>query len=255
MNKSKFLLVAIEAARKAEEIIMKYYSDDLPSQKKSDQSPVTIADTRAEKIIIKTIKNSYPDHAFFGEELGSDNVDSKYQWIIDPIDGTRNYARKIPLFATQIALLEDGEIIPGVSNAPAMNEMIFAEKGKGAYMQKKSIKVSNIQTLTDSYLCFGGIKYFNKHDQLKHFIKLVENTNGQRGIGDFWCYHLLAQGKIDIIIEAETKIWDIAALKIIVEEAGGKVTDINGHTITKDSTSIIATNKHLHNQVLKIFKR
>lgn len=255
MNKSKFLLVAIEAVKKAEEIIMKYYSDDLTWQKKSDLSPVTIADTEAEKVIIETIKNSFPDHAFIGEESGNDNINSKYQWIIDPIDGTKNYTRKIPLFATQIALLEDGEIILGVSNAPAMNEMIFAEKGKGAFRQEKSIHVSNIQDLSDSYFCFGGIKYFKKHNYLDSLLKLTENTSGHRGIGDFWCYHLLAQGKIDIMVEAETKIWDFAALKIIVEEAGGKITDIQGNRITKDTTSIIATNKNLHDSVLEIFQR
>lgn len=255
MDKSKFLLVAINAAKNAEGIIMKYYSENLTWQKKSDQSPVTIADTQAEKIIIETIKNSFPDHAFFGEESGNDNVSSKYQWIIDPIDGTKNYTRKIPLFATQIALLEYGEIILGVSNAPAMNEMIFAEKGKGAFMQEKSISVSNIHNLTDSYFCFGGIKYFKRKGYLDSLLKLTENTSGHRGIGDFWCYHLLAQGKIDIMIEAETKIWDFAALKIIVEEAGGKVTDIQGGAITKETTSIIATNKNLHDTVVKMFKR
>jgi len=255
MGKSKFLLVAIEAAKKAEEVIMKYYSDDLTWRKKADQSPVTIADTEAERIIIETIKNSFPNHAFLGEESGNDNVTSKYQWIIDPIDGTKNYTRKIPLFATQIALLEDGEIILGVSTAPTMNELIFAEKGKGAFFQEKNIHVSNIQNLSDSYCCFGGIKYFKRRGYLDSLLKLSENTSGHRGIGDFWCYHLLAQGKIDIMIEAETKIWDFAALKIIIEEAGGKITDIKGNKITNATTSIIATNKNLHDSVLEIFQR
>ncbi|MFZ2188789.1 MAG: inositol monophosphatase family protein [Candidatus Moraniibacteriota bacterium] len=255
MDKSNFLLVALEAAKKAERVIMKYYSDDLKWQKKADQSPVTLADTEAEKIIIETIKNSFPDHSFLGEESGNDNTTSKYQWIIDPIDGTKNYTRKIPLFATQIALLEDGEIILGISNAPAMHEMLFAEKGKGAFFQTEKIHVSNIQNLRDSYCCFGGIKYFKKHDYLGSLLELSKSTSGHRGIGDFWCYHLLAQGKIDIMIEAETKIWDFAALKIIVEESGGKVTDIQGNKITNDTTSIIATNKDLHDSILEIFQR
>lgn len=254
MDKSKFLLVAIKAAKRAEEIITRYYSDDLTWQKKSNLSLVTTADTEAEKIIIATIKNSFPDHAFLGEEFGNDNTASRYQWIIDPIDGTKNYTRKIPLFATQIALLEDGEIILGVSNAPALNEMVFAEKGKGAFFQDKNINVSKIQNLSDSYFCFGGIKSFKKHGHLDSLLKLAESTSGHRGIGDFWCYHLLAQGKIDIMIEAETKIWDFAALKIIVEEAGGKVTDIKGGQVTKNTTSIIATNKNLHDSVVKIFQ-
>lgn len=254
MDKSKFLLVAIEAIKKAEKIIMKYYSDDLIWQKKSDSSPVTIADTEAEKIIIKTIKNSFSDHTFLSEESESDNMASKYQWIIDPIDGTKNYTRGIPLFATQIALLRDDEIILGISNAPAMDEMVFAEKGKGAFLQKNKIHVSDVQNLPDSYFCFGGIKYFKKHNYLNSLLKLSETISRNRGIGDFWCYHLLAQGKIDIMIEAETKIWDLAALKIIVEEAGGKMTDIRGREITKNTTSIIATNGKLHNLIVASFK-
>lgn len=253
MDKSEFLLAAVKAAEKAEKIILKYYASNLTWQKKSDLSPVTIADTEAEKIIIETIKSYFPDHAFLGEEFGADNVKSRFQWVIDPIDGTKNFTRKIPLFGTQIALIKDGEIILGVSNAPAVHEMIFAEKGKGAFIQKKSIYVSSIQDLADSYCCFGGIKYFEKYGQLDALLKLTQSTTGHRGIGDCWCYHLLAQGKIDIMVEAEIKLWDIAALKIIVEEAGGKVTDIHGEAITPKTTSIIATNKHLHDSVVEIF--
>lgn len=251
----EFLPVAIMAAKNAEKIIMKYYSDGLTWQKKSDQSPFTIADTEAEKAIIKTIKKFFPDHAFLGEESGKTNARSRYQWIIDPIDGTKNYIRKIPLFATQIALLKDEEIILGVSNAPAMNEMIFAEKGKGAFLRGKSVHISNIKDLSDSYFCFGGIKYFQKYGCLDSLLDLSQQTSGCRGFGDFWCYHLLAQGKIDIMVEAEIKIWDVAALKIIVEEAGGKVTDMNGNKITRETTSIIATNKNLHDSVVRIFGR
>jgi histidinol-phosphatase len=255
MNKSKFLSVAIEAAKNAEEIIMKYYSDDLTWQKKSDLSPVTVADTQAEEIIIKTIKKYFPGHAFLGEESGNNNIKSKYQWIIDPIDGTKNYIRRIPLFATQIALLEDGEIILGVSNAPAINEMIWAEKDKGAFFQEKKISVSSVNNLVDSYLCSGGINHFVSSGLIDYLLKLCVDTNRYRGFGDFWSYHLLAQGKIEIVVEAKIKIWDIAALKIIIEEAGGKVTDINGDNITKDTTSIIATNKILHDTVVKIFQQ
>ncbi|HSR89501.1 MAG TPA: inositol monophosphatase family protein [Candidatus Udaeobacter sp.] len=255
MDKSKFLEVAIEAAKNAEKIIMKHYSNDLTWQTKPDFSPVSIADTEAEKVIIKTIKEYFPDHSFLGEEYGSDNISSKYQWVIDPIDGTRNYVRKIPLFATQIALIENGEIILGVSNAPAMNEIIFAEKGKGAFLNGSKISVSEVKNLSESYVSFGGVKHFKNYGYLQCLLKLAESTGGQRGFGDAWSFHLLAQGKIDIIVEAKIKIWDIAALVIIIEEAGGKVTDINGNKITVSSTSIIATNNYLYNSVLEIFKK
>lgn len=254
MEKSKFLEIAIEAAKNAEKIIMKYYDNSLTWQTKPDLSPVSIADTEAERIIIETIKNSFPGHSFLGEESGNDNVISKYQWVIDPIDGTRNYVRNIPLFTTQIALMEDGEIILGVSNAPAMNEFMFAEKGKGAFLNDAKINVSTVKNLPGSYLSFGGIKHFKKYGYLDSLLKLAESAGGHRGFGDSWSFHLLAQGKIDVMVEAKVKIWDIAAIKIIVEEAGGKVTDINGNKITKNSTSIIATNNYLYNSVLEFFK-
>lgn len=254
MNKSEFLTVAIEAAKNAEDIIMKYHSEDLSWDRKSDHSPVSIADTEAEKIIIKTIKSSFPSHNFIGEESGKTDASGGYQWIIDPIDGTKNYIRKIPLFATQIALMKDGEVILGVSNAPALKEMICAEKGKGAFLNENEIFVSKINKLSDSYLCFGGIKYFKRHYYIDALLKLSETTNGYRGIGDFWCYHLVAQGKVDIMVDAEIKIWDFAAAKVIIEEAGGRVTDICGGPITISTSSVIATNGILHNAVVEAFK-
>lgn len=250
MNKSKYLQVAIDAALQAQEVIMKHFAGEITYETKSDLSPVTIADKQAEEIIIKTIKESFPDHGFLGEESGEESNNSEYQWIIDPIDGTKNFSRHIPLFATQIALLKDGEIIIGVSNAPALNELIYAEKGFGAYINNNRLEVSDIKTLDKSYFCFGGLKYFQKYNLVDQLFNLVHKTLGHRGIGDFWCYHLLSQGKIDIMIEAESKIWDFAALKVIVEEAGGKVTDVQGNEINKNSTSVVATNLHLHEQVL-----
>lgn len=253
MAKSKFLSTAIQAAKNAEDIILKYYSNRLTWDRKKDKSPVTIADTEAENIIIQTIREEFPDHSFFGEESGDDNTISEYQWIIDPIDGTKNYTHKIPLFATQIALLKNDEIVLGVSNAPALKELVYAEKGAGAYFHKSKTRVSDVNQLSEAYMCFGGIEYFRDTGKLDNLLELVDTTYGHRGIGDFWCYHLLAEGKIDIMIEARTKIWDIAAMKIIVEEAGGKITDICGKHVNKDTTSIIATNGKLHEAVVKFF--
>lgn len=253
-QKSDFFNVAMQAAKNAEHVIMQYYVDGVTWKRKLDLSPVTVADTEAERVIVDTIKRVFPDHAFIGEESGSDQVPSRYQWIIDPIDGTKNFMRKVPLFGTQIALMEDSNVIVGVSNAPAMNEMLVAEKGRGAYIGDTRIHVSDVQTLSDAYASFGGMSYFNKQNLLAPLLKLHDVTSGHRGIGDCWSYHLLAQGKIDIMVEAYIKIWDVAALKIIVEEAGGRVTDIRGEELTKDSTTIIATNGHLHDEVVEMFR-
>lgn len=249
-NKSKFLEIAIEAAKKAEEIILEYYKDNLRTDIKSDLSPVTKADVEAEEKIIAIIKNQFPSHGFLGEESVKNIEKKDYLWIIDPIDGTKNYLRKIPLFATQIALMKRGKLILGVSNAPLLKEMLYAEKGSGAYFNGSKIQVSPIKELDESYMLFGGVEYFKKYGLLKNLISLIENTRGHRGIGDFWSYHLLAQGKVDIMMEAQTKIWDIAALKVIVEEAGGKVTDMKGNEVGLDTSSILATNEKLHQEVL-----
>lgn len=249
-KQSKLLRVAIEAVKRAEKVILKYYSKDMKIAVKGDLSPVTKADIESEKEIIATIKNQFPDHGFLGEESAKSIKKTGYLWIIDPIDGTMNYVRKIPLFATQLALMKDGELILGVSNAPALKELMYAQKGSGAYCNGHRVKISSIKDLKKSYMLFGGVEQFMQRNLLKNLVSLANNTQGHRGIGDFWSYHLLAQGKADIMIEARTAIWDIAALKVIVEEAGGKMTDIKGGQVGLNTSSILATNGKLHQEVL-----
>lgn len=250
---SSYLKTAAKAVKEAEKIIMHYYDKAFDVEIKTDQTPVTLADKEAEEIIIKTIKETFPDHAFLGEESGISNNNSEFIWIIDPIDGTFNFMRRVPLFATQLALMKDNELILGISNAPASNEMLWAEKGEGAFLNGKKIKVSTVDKLSRSYLSFGVLKQFQKTKQLDNLTDLISKTFSHRGIGDFWSFHLLAEGKIDIMIEAETGIWDIAALTVIIEEAGGIVTDITGKPVTIETNSIIASNKYLHKQCLNHF--
>lgn len=249
-KKSKFLKVAIEAIKRAEEVILKYYKENMEANIKGDLSPMTRADVESEKEIIAIIKSQFPGHGFLGEESVKDIKKERYLWIIDPIDGTMNYVRRIPLFATQLALMKDGELILGVSNAPALKELMYAQKGGGAYCNGRRVRTSGIKDLNKSYMLFGGVEQFTRYNLLKNLVSLANNTQGHRGIGDFWSYHLLAQGKADIMIEARTKIWDIAALKVIVEEAGGKMTDIKGGQVGLNTSSILATNGKLHQTVL-----
>ena len=253
--KSSYLSVALDAVREAEKVIRKYYSKDIRVTFKKDASPVTIADQEAEEIIKKIISDKFPNHAFLGEETGTTNINAEYLWIIDPIDGTKHYTRQIPLFATQLALMKDDEIILGVSNAPEMHELIYAEKGAGAFLNDQKVSVSNTSEIGSSYISFGGIGYFDKRNLINNLLKIEKDTQGHRGIGDFWSYHLLSSGKIEIIIEAETKVWDIAALSVIVEEAGGKVTDLKGKPVNRTTDSIVATNGLIHDQVLAYFKK
>ena len=252
---SQFLEVALEAAKNAEEIITAYYTGDtMKVEMKADETPVTLADRGAEKAIRETIKQAFPDHGFLGEEYGIEEGDSPYVWIIDPIDATKNYIRKIPIFGTQIALMKGEELILGVSNAPLLNELLYAEAGGGAFLNGEPITVSSVTHPEDAMVCHGGLKWFIEKGTFPGIYNLINDAARTRGFGDFYMYHLAASARADAVVEAAISIWDIAAITVIVREAGGKVTDIQGQPITKETTSLIATNRVLHNTVLDYFK-
>jgi len=251
---SQFLTVALAAAKNAEEIITAYYtSDAMKVELKADETPVTRADTEAEKAIRETIRQAFPDHGFLGEEYGIEESTSPYLWIIDPIDATKNYIRKIPIFGTQIALMKGEELILGVSNAPLLNELLYAEADGGAFLNGEPIQVSHVTYPTDAMVCHGGLKWFTEKDVLSGMCNLINHAARSRGFGDLYMYHLVASARADVVIEAAISVWDIAALTVIVREAGGKLTDIQGQAITKDTVSMVATNGVLHNMVLNYF--
>ena len=251
---SQFLTVALEAAKNAEKIITSYYTGNtLKVELKADETPVTRADTEAEKAIRETITQAFPDHGFLGEEYGTQEGTAPYMWIIDPIDATKNYIRKIPIFGTQIALMKDDELILGVSNAPLLNELLYAEVGNGAFLNGEPINVSDVSEPTDAMVCHGGLKWFVEKGTFPGIYNLINDAARTRGFGDFYMYHLVASGRVDAVIEAAISIWDIAAITVIAREAGGKVTDIQGQAITKDTASLVATNRILHNTILDYF--
>ena len=252
---SQFLEVALAAAKNAEEIITAYYAGDaMKVELKDDETPVTLADRGAEKVIRETIKAAFPDHGFLGEEYGIEKGDSPYVWIIDPIDATKNYIRKIPIFGTQIALMKDDDLILGVSNAPLLNELLYAETGEGAFLNGEPIAVSSVTHPEEAMICHGGLKWFIEKGTFPGVYNLINDVGRSRGFGDFYMYHLVASARADVVVEAAISIWDIAAITVIVQEAGGKVTDIQGRPITKDTASLVATNGVLHDTVLDYFK-
>ena len=252
---SQFLTVALEAAKNAEEIITSYYTGDaMKVEMKADETPVTLADTEAEKTIRETIKQAFPDHGFIGEEYGIEEGESPYLWIIDPIDATKNYIRKIPIFGTQIALMKGEELILGVSNAPLLNELLYAEAGDGAFLNGEPITVSSVTHPKDAMVCHGGLNWFVEKGTFPGIYNFIKDAARTRGFGDFYMYHLVASARADAVVEAAISIWDIAAISVIVREAGGKVTDIRGQDITKDTESMVATNGILHDTVLDYFK-
>lgn len=245
---SPFLKTAIEAAQAAQLVIDKYYAGEFEVEIKPDQSPVTIADVETEETIKRIILDAFPDHGFFGEETGKVNEDADYNWLIDPIDGTKSFVRGYPFFSTQIALMYKGELIVGVSNAPGFKEMAYAEKGQGAWLNGEKIEVSDIQELGKSTLSLGNIATIAGKPQWQTVGELIQDVHRIRGYGDFYHYHLLASGKIDIIIESDVNILDIAALSVIVNEAGGCFTDLSGNPLTLDTTTVLACNTQAMHQ-------
>jgi histidinol-phosphatase len=249
---SPYTSVALEAVKAAETIILEHYKGNLDVSTKDDNTPVTIADKQAEEIIKKTILASFPDHTFFGEE--GEKVDLRdhkgFTWIIDPIDGTKSYIRGIPLFGTLLALLHDGELIVGVSNAPVWGELIYAAKGQGAFIKNSQAHVSRTQNISEAYISNGRLKYFEDINKMPQLLALGRQAEWARGMGDFWMYHLVSRGNIDIMMEGSVKFWDIAAAKVIVEEAGGTMTQLDGQPITYQSTTALATNGVLHTKAV-----
>ncbi|TDR17528.1 inositol monophosphatase family protein [Marinicella litoralis] len=241
------LLVAQQAARKAETVIKQYYQgSDLSTEVKSDQTPVTIADKECEQVIRAEIAKTFPDHGIYGEEFGrSDNEDSDFLWLIDPIDGTKSFVRQYPFFSTQIALMYQDQLVMGVSNAPMFDEMAWASLGEGAFLNGQSIHVSEKFEHHSSCVSTGNIQTL-VHNNWQRLGQLLTKFSKIRGYGDFYHYHLLASGKIDLVVESDVNILDIAALTVIVREAGGKITDLKGKPIGLETSSILAGTESTH---------
>ena len=243
------LEIAIEASRAAAEIIKKYYLGNFQVKIKNDHTPVTEVDIQVEKIIKEIILNAYPDHGFYGEETKRENQDSDFLWLVDPIDGTKGFVRGYPFFSTQIALMHKGQITLGVSNAPIFEEIIFAELGKGSWIDNHRISVSETSEIESSTISTGNLKSLALSEKWSNFGKIVSRIDRIRGYGDFYHYHLLATGKIDAVIESDVNILDVAALSIIVSESGGVFTDLNGKKPHLNITSTLAANSILHSEI------
>ncbi len=254
MNHQLLLTTAINAAREAEKVIRHYYQHPIQVEIKTDDSPVTRADREAEKAIYLILSHAFPDFGFYGEETGQSQMQSPYLWLVDPLDGTKSFIRGYPFISTQIALMKEGELILGVSNAPFFNELACAVKGMGAWLNDKPLAVSQFSQFSQSTLSTGNLKTLAQNrEHWQKLGELVPQFTRVRGYGDFYHYHLLAAGKIDAVIESDVNILDIAALSVIVEQAGGKVTELDGRPINLNSTTILATNNLLHAPLLNQF--
>jgi histidinol-phosphatase len=248
---SKELQAALDAARAAGEVIQQLYRRNLAITLKSDKSPVTEADVRAEEAIRAVLRVRFPDYGFYGEETGQEGMNAESVWLVDPIDGTKSFVRECPFFSTQIALLRAGRLILGVSSAAAYGELAWAETGQGAFLDGKPIRVSSVDRLEQAILSTGNLKTLAADAAgWSRLGALVGRVNRLRGYGDFVHYHLLARGALDVVMESDVNILDIAALTVIVREAGGVFTQLDGGEITLATTTVLASNAALHSSAL-----
>ena len=244
------LSLALSLAGAADEITMHFFqAAALVVRTKSDRTPVSEADEAVEKMIRGRLARERPDDGIVGEEFGSTGSQRR-RWIIDPIDATKNYVRGVPVFATLIGLEEDGRIVAGVVSAPAMNRRWWASRGAGAFCNERPIRVSRVKSLKDASIGYDSITDFDQHQLTDRFLSLARTCARSRGFGDFWAHMLVAEGALDIALEPTVAHWDMAAVQIIVEEAGGRFSTLRGEA-RPDGGSGVSTNGLLHDEVLR----
>ena len=246
----KVLQVAIDAARAAGEVALRYYAGSFDVVVKPDQSPVTQADRDAEQVIVETLRSAFPEHGFLGEEFGAQG-NPEVRWIIDPIDGTRNFVRRIPIWAVLIALEERGEVTAGVILNPVTGDLYTARKGQGAFANGARIRVSDVSVLERALVVHASLRLIRREGHWDGFVRLVDATERQRGFGDYLDYVLVAEGKAEVVVEADLKPWDLAPMKLLIEEAGGRLTDFTGKPTIYAGTAL-ATNGRLHDRVVAL---
>jgi histidinol-phosphatase len=237
--------------------VPRFRAQDLHVKAKPDLTPVTDADTNVEKALRSTLGRTRPRDGVLGEEYGATEPaagSGSRQWVIDPIDGTKNFVRGVPIWATLIALMEGDEPVVGLVSAPALGRRWWAAKGHGAYAGRHTaaatpIKVSGVGRLADASFCYSELGGWEEVGKFDGMVDLMRRTWRQRAYGDFYGYMLVAEGAVDIMVEPELSLWDLAALVPIVTEAGGTFTDLAGRP-GPSGGSAIATNGALHDDVL-----
>lgn len=238
------LELALSLADEADIITMRHFRASFAVRTKADRTPVTEVDEGVERMLSERLARERPEDGIVGEEFGTRGGAGR-RWILDPIDATKNFIRGIPVFATLIAL--EGEV--GVVSAPALGRRWWAERGHGAFCNDAPIHVSSIATLAEAHLCYDDVPGFEKYALGERFLALARGCWRTRGFGDFWSHMLVAEGAVEIAIEPEVAVWDLAALQVIVEEAGGRFTNLAGEA-RADGGSAVSTNGRVHEEVL-----
>ncbi|MGZ4795194.1 MAG: inositol monophosphatase family protein [Acidimicrobiia bacterium] len=229
----------------------RFRANDLHVSTKPDTTHVTEADHATERLIVDGLRAARPEDAILGEEFGDSGVaGSARRWIVDPIDGTANYVRGVPIWATLIALEDHGELTVGVVSAPALHARWYAARGAGAFSGERPIHVSAVADLSDAQVCYSDIPSWSKYrTDAQPMIDLLHSVWRSRGVGDFLQHMLVAEGAADVAVEPVVNLWDLAPILVIVEEAGGRFTSLEGER-TADGGSALSTNGLLHDRVL-----
>ena len=248
------LALALELADAADGIALgRFRAADLVVDTKPDLTPVSDADQAAEESLRNVLRRSRPRDAVLGEETGRSGSGPRC-WVIDPIDGTKNYVRGVPVWATLIGLMDGPDVVVGVVSAPALSRRWWAALGGGAWtgrsLTKASpLRVSGVTKMGDASLSYSSLGGWTERGLLDNFLGLTRSVWRTRAFGDFWSHMLVAEGACDISAEPEVNLWDLAALQVIVTEAGGRFTSLEGE-VTPGGGSVVCTNGHLHDEVL-----
>jgi histidinol-phosphatase len=242
----KALAAARDAAGAAADIILHYWRTGVDVIVKGDDTPVTIADREAEMAIRGILAKALPEAGIYGEEYGADDTSREYLWLVDPLDGTKSFVRRTPFFSTQIALMHRGELVLGVSSAPVYGERMWAVRGRGAWLDGEPVRVAATVSFADASISTGNVKTLTADARWNVLGGMIRDSNRIRGYGDFCHYHLLARGALDLVVESDVNILDIAALAVIVREAGGVFTDLDGAPLGLETRGVLAGAPAIH---------
>jgi histidinol-phosphatase len=253
---AEWLAFAQACCDAADAIAIRHFRRELDIQAKPDRTLVTQADKQIEELIRGRIGERFPDHGLIGEEYGAEMADAPARWYIDPIDGTHNFIRGVPLFGTLLALQVEGELQVGVMSAPALRERWYASRGAGAWAVgaagsegPRPIRVSRVAAIGDAQLLYGSVHDLEASGLAPGFRTLLGEVWRERGFGDFWGYALVAEGAAEAMVEVDVNSWDLAAPAIVIEEAGGRLTSFAGER-SIDGGTVIASNGLLHDELL-----
>jgi histidinol-phosphatase len=241
------LAFANELADRADAISTSYFRGSFGVRHKDDGTPVTEADLAVEEALRTAVTGRFPGDAVLGEEHGLEGTGAR-TWVLDPIDGTKNFAAGIQIWGTLIALCLDGEPVVGVASAPALGERYAAARGHGATLNGDPIRVSEEKDLSRALLVWGSLDWAATAHR-EAFRSLAREAGRTRAFGDFWSHALVARGAAAAMMEEELRIWDWAAVKVVVEEAGGRVTQLDGSPLS-DGGSVLTTNGVLHDELV-----